>query len=92
LTSRWKERDAEYSPDIGNGFVGKQKLQLPVKGKASSPNTRLARMKNYHTYTVTVTPAGKCKKRWAHYRASIKVKKFADNTADSIPPTTCGKG
>ena len=71
----------EYSLDIGNGFVGKQKLQLPVKGSVIT-QYKVGADENYHTYTVTVTPAGKCKSD-GPITASIKVKKFADNTADS---------
>ena len=71
----------EYSLDIGNGFVGKDKFQLPVKGGVIT-QYKVGADENYHIYTVTVTPTGKCKSD-GPITASIKVKKFADNTADS---------
>lgn len=81
----------EYSLDIGNGFVGKQKFQLPVKGSIIT-QYKVGADENYHTYTVTVTPTGKCKSD-GPITASIKVKKIADNTADSPtnPPAVKGK-
>lgn len=81
----------EYHYDIGNGFAGHEKYQLPVNGGVN-PQYKVGADENFHVYKMTITPLGNCKSMGGRpITASIKVKKVMDNSAGApviIPTVT----